>query len=60
MKKPMIATPVYKLMWKMGARKMRRMVPRRQASVETTRRVLGSIAVARKMLARRPKHMPLL
>ena len=60
MKKPMIATPVYKLRWNMGARKMRRKVPRRQASMQTAKRVLGSTAVESKMLARRPRHMPLL
>ena len=60
MKKPMIATPVYKLMWNMGARKMRSNVASRQASIHTARRVLGSTAVDSKMLARRPKHIPLL
>ena len=56
----MIATPVYKLIWNMGARKIRSNVPSRQASIQTARRVLGSTAVDSKMLARRPKHMPLL
>ena len=56
----MIATPVYRLMWQMGARTMSSKVPSKQASIQMARRLLGRTEVASKMLARRPKHIPLL
>ena len=59
-KNPRIATPVYRLRWKTGARNTRSMVPSRQASVQAANRVLGRKAVESKMLARRPKHIPVL
>jgi len=51
---------VYRLRWKTGARNTRSMVPSRQASVQAANRVLGRKAVESKMLARRPKHIPVL